>query len=56
MEYKKPTEAGATVRTVDPHELEVRGGAYYLHAFCHTRQEERVFRLANILGVALSDE
>jgi hypothetical protein len=56
IEYKKPSEDRATVRTVDPHQLEVRGGGYYLHAFCHTRQEERVFRLANVLGVAVSDE
>ena len=56
IEYKKPNESRATPRRLDPHELEVRGGAYYLHAFCHTRQEERVFRLTNILGVALSDE
>lgn len=56
IEYQKPSEARATRRTIEPHQLELRGGAYYLHAFCHTRQEERVFRLTNVLGVALSDE
>jgi predicted DNA-binding transcriptional regulator YafY len=56
IEYQKPNEPRASIRTVDPHQLEVRGGGYYLHGFCHTRQEERVFRLANVLGVAISDE
>lgn len=56
IEYKKPSEDRATVRTVDPHQLEVRGGTYYLHGFCHARQEDRMFRLTNILGVALGDE
>lgn len=56
IEYQKPNEARASIRTVDPHQLEMRGGAYYLHGFCHSRQEERVFRLANILSVGLSEE
>jgi proteasome accessory factor C len=56
IEYQKPSETRASMRIVDPHQLEMRGGAYYLHAFCRTRQEERVFRLANVTGVALSDE
>ena len=56
IEYKKPSEDRATVRTVNPHQLEVRGGAYYLHAYCHARQEDRMFRLTNIHGVALGDE
>lgn len=54
IEYQKPSERRATIRTVEPHELEMRGGSYYLHAFCRSRQEERVFRLNNVLGVALA--
>lgn len=56
IEYQKPNEARSVTRTVDPHQLEMRGGAYYLHAFCRTRQEERTFRLANVTGVAIVDE
>lgn len=56
IEYKHPSERRAKVRTVEPRELEVRGGAYYLHAFCRLRQEERDFRLSNILGVALATD
>ena len=56
IEYQKPSETRASLRIVDPHQLEMRGGAYYLHAFCRTRQEDRVFRLANVTGVAVSDE
>ncbi len=54
--YKKPTERRATLRTVEPHELEMRGGAYYLHAFCRERREDRTFRLSHIVGVALANE
>jgi hypothetical protein len=54
IEYQKPSERRATVRTVEPRELEMRGGSYYLHGFCRSRQEERVFRLSNVLGVALA--
>jgi hypothetical protein len=56
IEYQKPNERRATIRTVEPHELEVRGGAYYLHGFCRARQGDRVFRLDNILGVAIASE
>lgn len=56
IEYQKQNEARATLRTINPHQLEVRGGAYYLHAFCHSRQEERVFRLANVTGVAVAED
>lgn len=52
IEYQKPGERRATVRTVEPYELEMRGGSYYLHAFCRHRQDDRVFRLKNVLGVA----
>jgi hypothetical protein len=56
IEYQKPNERRTTVRTIEPNELEMRGGSYYLHAFCRTRQEERVFRLNNILRVALAED
>jgi hypothetical protein len=56
IEYQKPSERRATIRTVEPRELEMRGGSYYLHAFCRARQEDRVFRLSNVLGVALAQE
>ena len=56
IEYQKQNERRGTVRTVEPYELESRGGSHYLHAFCRERQDDRVFRLNNILGVALAPE
>ncbi len=56
IEYRKPGDRRSAIRIVEPLGLEVRGGAYYLHAFCLTRQEERDFRLGNIVGVALAEE
>jgi hypothetical protein len=56
FEYQKPNERRTTIRTVEPHELEVRGGAYYLHGFCRNRQGDRVFRLNGILGIAHAAE
>ncbi|HET8628436.1 MAG TPA: helicase-associated domain-containing protein [Thermomicrobiales bacterium] len=56
IEYRKPNERRSTRRVIEPRELEVRGGSYYLHAFCHLRQEERDFRLSNIVGVAVAEE
>ena len=56
IEYQKPNERRATIRTVEPHELEVRGGAYHLHGFCRNRQGDRIFRLDNILGIAVAPE
>lgn len=54
IEYRKAADRRTTLRTVEPRALEVRGGAYYLHAFCRLRQEERDFRLNDIVGVALA--
>jgi len=56
IEYQKPSERRGTIRTVEPYELQLRGGSYYLHAFCRERQDDRVFRLNNILGIALASE
>jgi hypothetical protein len=55
IEYQKPSERRGTVRTIEPYELELRGGSYYLHAFCRERQDDRVFRLNNVLGIALAE-
>ena len=56
IEYQQPNERRGTVRTIEPYELQMRGGSYYLHAFCRERQDDRVFRLNNILGIALAPE
>lgn len=56
IEYRNQSDRRSTKRVIEPRELEMRGGAYYLRAFCRLRQEERNFRLANILGVAHADE
>jgi len=56
IEYQQPSERRGTVRTIEPYELQLRGGSYYLHAFCRERQDDRVFRLNHILGIALAPE
>ncbi len=56
IEYQQPNERRGTIRTIEPYELQLRGGSYYLHAFCRERQDDRVFRLNNILGIALASE
>lgn len=54
IEYRLRNERKPRVRVVEPHELEVREGVYYLHAYCRLRREERDFRVSNIRGVALA--
>jgi hypothetical protein len=56
IEYQKPSERRGTIRTIEPYELQMRGGSYYLHAFCRERQDDRVFRLNHILGITLAPE
>ncbi|HEX5501443.1 MAG TPA: helicase-associated domain-containing protein, partial [Thermomicrobiales bacterium] len=56
IEYRKPNERRSTRRVIEPRGLEMRGGSYYLHAFCHLRQEERDFRLSHIVGVAVASD
>lgn len=53
IEYRLRSERRPKLRVIEPRDLEVRGGAYYLQAYCRLRGEERDFRLSNIRGVAL---
>lgn len=56
IEYRLHNERREKLRVVEPLDLEVRGGAYYLQAYCRLRREGREFRLSDIRGVALATE
>lgn len=48
LSYQNRHEEGAVVRRVTPYWLETRHGVIYLQAYCHLREEERVFRVDRI--------
>lgn len=54
--YQGATRAAVTRRTVEPQALEQRHGQEYLRAFCHWRQQERLFRLDRVLSAELLEE
>ncbi len=45
-----------TLRVVDPHGLSHHGGAWYLIAHCHLRDDTRFFRLSRIKTLSLLDQ
>lgn len=48
LRYWSVSSGGPTVRRVTPQRLEEQAGIPYLHAYCHLRQTERVFRVDRI--------
>ena len=50
LTYQNRHEEGAIVRRVTPYWLETRHEVVYLQAYCHLREEERVFRVDRIEG------
>lgn len=46
----------ATERTIDPYGIVYLTGLWYLPAYCHLRQDLRVFRLDRIVAIADTDE
>ncbi|MEE8391226.1 MAG: WYL domain-containing protein [Anaerolineae bacterium] len=48
IDYYTAGRAHRTTRSVDPLRLEWRGNVVYLIAYCHLRQDERVFRVDRI--------
>lgn len=50
LEYDSP-QSGLTTREVDPYRLCSRDGFWYLAAYCHLREEVRVFRVDRILSL-----
>lgn len=49
VRYQALGESRATAREIDPYALFLRGGAWYLLAYCHLRQAPRVFRVSRFL-------
>jgi proteasome accessory factor C len=52
--YKAP-DAAATTRTVDPIQVHIADGQWYLQGWCHLRQAVRTFHLERVGDVALTD-
>ncbi len=50
LTYHSPAREQKLVRRVTPYWLEQRQDTYYLIAYCHLRNDERVFRLDRILA------
>lgn len=45
-----------SLRTVEPHFLEINGGSFHLWAFCHQRSAMRDFRISRILSAETTSE
>lgn len=54
MVYISKTSRSA--RTVEPHKLIFKQSYWYLYAFCHSRNEFRLFRLNRIVSYDITDE
>ena len=48
--YRGAARGAEQWRRVDPHRLDRRHGHEYLRAYCHLRQEERLFRLDRVVA------
>ncbi len=53
--YYVPTRDEESERVVDPLEVQSRGGATYLRAFCHSAEAPRLFRLDRVHDAELLD-
>ncbi|WP_128100218.1 YafY family protein [Paenibacillus sp. DCT19] len=45
-----------TIRTVEPHTLVLKRHSWYLYAFCHERDQFRMFKLVRMRDVSLAQE
>lgn len=45
-----------TVRTVEPHQLVMKNGHWYLQAYCHKRNDFRLFRLSRMSNLQIERE
>lgn len=54
--YYNPRRDDYGKRTISPTKLSFEEGGWYLQAFCHLRQEKRVFRLDRINDIHLNTE
>src|SRR5690606_75278 len=53
LRYRAASQSESTERTVDPYGLVATGGTWYLVAHCHTRGEERQFRVDRIESLSV---
>ena len=45
-----------TARTVEPYQLVLKNSHWYLHGYCHVRDDFRLFRLSRISGLEMKEE
>ena len=55
VEYYSNSRGEFTKRKIEPETIERRSGRVYLNAFCHLRNEERVFRIDRIKNIRECD-
>lgn len=45
-----------TARTAEPHQLALKSGHWYLHGYCHKRNDFRLFRLSRMANLHIQEE
>jgi len=55
IDYYSLNQGKFTKRKIKPHDIERKGGRAYLNAFCHLRNDDRVFRVDRIKRIEESD-
>lgn len=53
INYYSTSQRGFTKRKVKPKNIERRGGAPYLNAFCYLRNDDRIFKLGRIKNIKI---
>ncbi len=48
--------ANQTLRIVEPYQLVLKNNHWYLHSYCHTRTDYRLFKLSRISNLKIDDE
>jgi predicted DNA-binding transcriptional regulator YafY len=56
INYYSMSSDQTTERKLDPYNLFFNNGAPYLYAFCHLRNEKRIFRIDRIKDIKITDE
>ena len=56
IEYHSFTKNEKSKRRIDPYQVTVRDGAYYVYAFCHYRKQLRTFRVSRISKAKITEE
>lgn len=54
LDYYTPSRGSAEKRSVQPHAIFLHRGQWYLSAYCHTRLDERLFRVDRIRRLELT--